>query len=456
MKLGERLIRMIGGELLTRLSESRTAFLTWPGRRQRIEHLGYSQLRQYYEQKPFVQRACELSTDFLFAGGFKFKTEDEDLAAALAKFFAEHDEELDQAGIDGALYGNVGLVLWWDEEQERLRLRTESAEGIKRIPRLLAPWETEGYRIRIELEEGAYEQTLTRKESVVKTGRTTTRQPNPYGLIPLVMIRERRRSEDENGVGVVTSPVAEVCDEYGELRASASEGESYHGSPVPWVRGIKDSSAFGELMEAGDWGPKQMLELTEKGEAGFLETKRGCEGAREQLKALFHSLIVETGIPEYVWGVHMESAQASTKEQRDAVQRHAARRRRFWSPRLIELARVAGVMMEYHGVLKGDGRPGTGDGADIAIEWGQVVEADKLADAQADQARVTAVEAAVQSELLSRKTGIAKTELVEDPEAERKLIEAEKAERLKDEGGGMNPGQETQGTPGTEETGAEG
>jgi len=437
MKLSERLIRMVGGELLQRISESRTMLLMWPGRRQRMEHLNYEQLRRYYEEKPFVQRACELSTDFLFSGGFEVKSPDPKVAEALARLFADHREELDQAGIDGALYGNTALVLEWDEEEERLRLRPEAPAGVRRIPRLLAPWKTEGYVIHIELEEGTFEQKLTLKESEIKTGRTKVTEPNPYGVLPIVLIRERRRSEDENGVGVITTPVAEICDEYGELRAASSEGESYHGAPVPWVRGVKDSKAFAEMMEAGDWGPKQMLELTEKGEAGFMETARGCEGAREQLKALFHGVIVETGIPEYVWGVHMESAQASTKEQRDAVQRHAARRRRYWTPRLVELSRAAVAMMSYHGVLsgaRGEGR-GAGDGVDIAIEWGPAVEADRLAEAQALQANVIAVEGAVQSELLSRKTGISKTGLVEDPEGEEKLIEAERAER--NEEGGM-------------------
>lgn len=437
MRIGERLIRMAGGELLQRISESRTMLLMWPGRRQRMEHLNYEQLRRYYEEKPFVQRACELSTDFLFAGGFKAKSPDPDVARALAQFFADHEEELDQAGIDGALYGNVGLVLEWDAEEERLRMRAEGPAGIKRIPRLLAPWKTEGYKIRIELEEGTFEQTLTLKESVIKAGRTVTHEANPYGLLPIVLVRERRRSEDENGVGVITTPMAEICDEYGELRAASSEGESYHGAPVPWVRGVKDSKAFADVMEAGDWGPKQMLELTEKGEAGFLETTRGCEGAREQLKALFHGVVVETGIPEYVWGVHMESAQASTKEQRDAIQRHAARRRRFWTPRLVELSRAAVAMMRWHGQLPGTQETsGTKGGADIAIEWGQAVEADRKAEAETLQARVTAIEAAYQSRLISRETAIgALSELVRDPEEERKRLKREDEERAAEEEG---------------------
>ena len=441
---------MIGGELLRKVTESMGYVISWPGRRHEVKHPDYAQLGRAYEEKPFVAQACDVSSAFLFAGGFRLKigdrgpgTEDgrteERRAEAeqeLNRFFAANQPALWQAAIDSALYRTAYLVLEYDAEREQVVMRVEPPDGIKAMPRKLAPWKSEGFKIRVELDEGTWEQTITERENVIKApGTAAVRTANPYGLVPVVEIAEKRRSGKSAGKGVITDQVYDLCDMYGELRASAFEGESYHGNPVPWVRGLKDSTAMRTAIEDGDWGSGQMIELTEKGEAGFLETSRGCEGAREQMKMTFYGIVAETGIPEYVWGVHMQSAQASTKEQKDAIERHANGRRMWWGPALCEAARIALRIMGYHGLTQMD------TDADIEVEWGPVIQPDAKAEAETKLVRVQAVEGLQAMGAISTDSSRRLfPEEIPNPEEEKAKVEAEREElsELRDEGRSQN------------------
>ena len=433
MTLGHR-IRVLGGELLQWVRESNTLLVLWPGRRHTIEHPDYAQLRAACRSKHFIQQACEKSSTLLWAGGFTVTGEDPEAAAALNRFWGQRTRALWEAGFGAALFGVGNLVFEFDRDEKRILVRSEDASAVRRVPEKLRPWKTKAMVVKVEMDEGTYEQRVDREMAVTRlNGKQTDAQPNPYGCIPIVQVVERA-AVAAGGVGVVNGPVFDVCDRYTEQMASSSDGEVMHSAPVPVLKGIKDSAGFRKAMEEGDWGPEQAIELTEKGEAGFLETKRGCEGGREQLKMLFYALVAESGIPEYLWGTHMKSAQASTKEQKKCAQDHAATRRLFWTDGLVEANRVVLAMLEVH-------LGKTFKTRETGIEWGPAVDADKKEDAETQTLKVNAVETARMGGLLSRESAMrALPDLVQDPEAELKAVKKEAAE-LADERG--EPGEET-------------
>lgn len=421
MALRER-IRELAGEVLRRVSETTsTKVVYFSGRRARLEHPDYEQLRQAYEQLPFIQRACELSTSFLFAGDVKLNSTDPRAREDLNEFIKRHGEMLFQLGQDAALYGLASIILWWDETEGRVRMRGEAPQGIKRVPRRLEPWVTEKFILKVDDDDGTVEQEISAKTVTTKVGNALSTVPNPYGFIPIVQVRERRRSGDAEGTGVITPAVYKHCEDYAELAAAAASSETYHGQPIPWVRGLKNSTAFATALADGSWGPSQMLELAQGGEVGFLETARGADGAREQLKILFHGIIVETGIPEYVWGVHMAAAQASTKEQRDAVVRHARQRRMAWDQALADVGRMALELMARH-----MGR--TYQDMGVTVEWGAVLEADPTAEAETLDRKAGALVSLRTAEVISAETARkALPEVVSDVAAEAKLVESDRA-----------------------------
>lgn len=415
------------GETLNRMTTALISLGAWfSGKKTSTEHLDYDQLDEAYRQYPFIRTIVKLSASMLLANGLDVRSEDEKAEEELNRFWSRNWGRLRKAARDGALYGDAYMVPYWDEERGQVRLGVRHPGQVQPILDTLNPDVVEEYEIVVQSSTGSeLRQTVTREKiTVKKNNREDPEHPderNPYGIIPVVRVTEDALSNEVYGTGDIDEVVYDFAEMYKDLILRAFDSESYHGAPVPCATGVNPKD-----LDEKELGTRKAL-ATENKDANFffLESKRGTEGAQGLLKMLYHALIGQSRTPEYLLGVHMNAAHASTKEQRVSIEMKTEERRDYWVEGIQDVNRVVLAMLEFHNGMRFSTK-------DTDVEWGPIFEKDKKEEAETDKAKSEALANQMECRITSRKTAIGMVH--EDAEGELEEIEKEEEESRKDEG----------------------
>lgn len=417
------------GESLKKVTEVIDFWRFFGGKTKSLEHDDYTILKKAYRQKKTVRTIINLSTSFLFANWFEVTCEDNDAEEFLNEFWVKNHRGLLQAGIESGLFGNTYLGFEFDPDKNSLIMKILHPDAIKPIHDKERPWLITGWRIKTKIESTTIEETITNKEWQILVNRKEKgilKGRNPYGILPIVHIAEICFSDELLGTGEIDAALYDLIEKYDRVLDKGVVTEEYHGSPIPIFKGIRDYSDLKQKLETEEtWKPGMGLFMPKDADAKFLESTRGVGNTIELLKKIFYNIIIQSETPEYLLGVHIPAAQASTKEQRAPVERKTERRRLVWTEGLQQANKIILQIEEYHNNKKFKVY-------DTEIEWGPVFERDKTEDAEVIEKKSKAVAMLRELEIIGDETARgALPEIIDDPEKEKERIEKEKKEREK-------------------------
>ncbi len=403
------------GETLQRLNINFWSMFRGSSQEQKI--LDYDALKRAYREKKIVRTIVHLSTAFLFSNWFKVISEDEEAAALLNDFWEKHQAHLMRAGDEGSLFGNAYIA--FELQDKNVRLKTLYPGMVRKIVDPFDLNKVIRYEIVAQVQDehgwtAEIKQIIDAKRyEIRKDGRTLQTGKNLFGLIPIVHIAENRLSNEVYGTGDIDEALYDLIEKYDSVLNAAVTSELYHGSPVPVFYGIRNIEAFKALLKDTEWGPDKPLLLPEGAEAKFLESTRPTGTAIDLLKLLFWNIVIQSETPEFILGVHMKSAQASTKEQYLPIEKKTEKRRLTWTQALVEANEI--ILRMYEKLGK---RWKT---YDTWIEWGEIFTKD-------EKTKIDSLMNLLGAGVISRKTIREKVpEYIDDPKEEERRIKDELA-----------------------------
>lgn len=412
------------GESLKKVTEVIQFWRYFSGKSKKLKRYDYDQLQEAYRTKKKVRTIVNVSASFLFANWFEVVCDDEDAQEYLNDFWKKHSLELSQAGIEGGLFGNTYLGFEYNNEEMSVIAKLLHPGSIKPIYDKEQPWRIIGWKIKVKIENTTIDEIITEKEwkiLVNRIERGELKGRNPYRMLPIVHIAEVCFSDELFGTGEIDEALFDLIEKYERVLENAVTTEEYHGSPIPIFKGIRDFKELKEKLQTkGEWKPGMGLFIPKDGDVSFLESKRTNSNTIELLKILFYNEIIQSGTPEYLLGVHIPSAQASTKEQRAPVERKTQRRRLVWTKALQKANKIILQMSEYHQNKKFKTYA-------TEIEWGPIFEKDKTEEAEVIEKKSKAISSLRELEIISDETARSSLpEVIDDPDKEKKRIEEQK------------------------------
>uniref|UniRef100_A0A7C6EBU6 Phage portal protein n=1 Tax=candidate division WOR-3 bacterium TaxID=2052148 RepID=A0A7C6EBU6_UNCW3 len=391
------------------------------GERKTIERYDEAQLKKAYRKMQFIGPIVDLINSFLFGNYFKVSSEDENAQKILQDFWDDNKALLLQAGIENSLFGNTYLA--FEYQEPNLLLKILSPQSVKKVLNPEKPWLIDGYEIKVTIEQKEIRQIITNQSfEFFVNGISQQKGDNPYGLIPIVHVTGTQFSDELFGTGDIDSGIYQLSERYEKILNKAVIIEDYHGAPIPVFQGVKDFSDLKTKLESEEPGkPGFGLYLPSKdSQVYFLESKRGTGNIIELLKLLYWGIVIQSRIPEYLFGVHIPEALASTREQRAPFENRINKRRLIWSVSLQEANKIILKMLEYH-----QGLSFVTD--KTKIDWGPIFEKNRTEEADILDKKTKAIALLKELGLISEQTALESlSELIINPNQEKERIEEEK------------------------------
>lgn len=412
------------GESLRKVTEFFDFWRFFGGKSKTLERYDYEELQKAFREKKKIRTIINVSASFLFANWFEIMCDDESAQEVLNDFWNRHRQELLQAGVEGGLFGNTYLGFEYNGDEESIMVKILHPGSVKPIFEKERPWIIHGWLIKTKIENIVIEETITEKEWKVLVNRKeqgNLHGKNPYGILPIVHVAEICFSNEFHGTGEIDEALYDLIEKYERVLEKGVTAEEYHGSPFPIFEGIKDFEELKKKMETtGTWKPGMGLFMPKGAKAYFLESQRTNSNMVELLKIIYYNEVIQSETPEYLFGVHMKAAHASTKEQRAPVERKTQRRRLVWDKVLQQANKILLQMEEYH-ANKSFKTYATD------IKWGPIFEANKVEDADILEKKSKAVSTLRELEIIGDESARrALPEIIDDPEKEKQRIEEQK------------------------------
>lgn len=185
----------------------------------------------------------------------------------------------------------------------------------------------------------------------VETGRKDTK----WDFIPIIHFKNDSDENEKYGRSEIEA-IEPFLKAYHDVMLHAMQGSKMHSTPRLKLKlkdvtgflknnfGITDIQKFykegGEINLDGH----EMVILSESDEADFIEAKSATGDAKELLKLLFFCIVDVSETPEFVFGVHTPSNQASVKEQMPVLIRNIEKKRESFTKNWQHLARIVLAM----------------------------------------------------------------------------------------------------------------
>lgn len=314
-----------------------------------------------------------------FMGIPEFAIDDKKAKETLENFVKEHRSKMTQTHRNALREGDC--FVWITREQERdnslypesktvLKYNIIPPESIKQIIRDPVTNDPIEYVILTETdwedEDGAKRKAkITQRISAghrkveiegdtppgIKAGDETT----PWDFIPIVHFKNE--SDESSAYGKSDLEVLEpFLKAYHDVFLHAIKGSKMHSTPRLKLKlkdvagflknnfGVTDPAKFAKEGGTIDLDGHELLLLSEDDDAEFVEARSSTGDAKELLKLLFYCIINAAEIPEFVFGVHTPSNQASVKEQMPVLIRTIGRKREQMTASWQRLARIVLAM----------------------------------------------------------------------------------------------------------------
>lgn len=267
-----------------------------------------------------------------------------------------------------------------------------------------------------DLQEYRYRQRITKTEVVTTIdgkapdGVESKQEPNTWGFIPIVHFRNEPDETELHGYSEL-EPIEPFLKAYNDVMIHAISGSKMHSTPKVAFK-LNDVKAFlqnnfpsaARDLQQGkpatiDMNGKDLFLLKSDEDAGFIECASAIGDTSTLLQFIFYCIIDTSEVPEFAFGVHISSSQASTKEQSPILCRRIDRKREQVESSWQMFARMALAMLSAT-----SGNRFASFAADVV--WDAVMDKDEQADAQTLYSVTQALTMAKGSNILSSESAV--------------------------------------------------
>lgn len=267
-----------------------------------------------------------------------------------------------------------------------------------------------------DLQEYRYRQRITKTEVVTTIdgkapeGIESKQEPNTWGFIPIIHFRNEPDETELHGYSEL-EPIEPFLKAYNDVMIHAISGSKMHSTPKVAFK-LNDVKAFlqnnfpnaARDLQQGkpatiDMNGKDLFLLKSDENAGFIECASAIGDTSTLLQFIFYCIIDTSEVPEFAFGVHISSSQASTKEQSPILCRRIDRKREQVESSWQMFARMALAMLSAT-----SGSRFASFAADVV--WDAVMDKDEQADAQTLYSVTQALTMAKGSNILSSESAV--------------------------------------------------
>ncbi|MFW5436573.1 phage portal protein [Paenibacillus apiarius] len=314
-----------------------------------------------------------------FMGVAEIKSSDEDAQERLQEFFKQNHSKVQQTQLNAIKEGDCFVWLTredndsplFPEERKRLVYNILPPDQVKKINRNPVTGEAIEYILESAhtwVDESGANRRATIKQRIsaeqrlieidgdqppgIEAGAT----PNPWGFIPIVHFKNEGDETAEFGKSDLES-VEPFLKVYHDVFLHAVQGSKMHSTPrlklklkdvAGFLRnnfGVNDPAEFAKKGGKIDLSGHEMLIFQGEEDADFIEAKSASGDATALLKFIFYCITSSSETPEFVFGVHMPSSLASTKEQMPVFIQKIERKRQAFTDSWKLLARMVLAMI---------------------------------------------------------------------------------------------------------------
>lgn len=181
--------------------------------------------------------------------------------------------------------------------------------------------------------------------------------PHSLGQCPVVIVTNNRKPGSVFGHSQFSN-VIPFMNVYHNVLIRGFEAQQYMGKPILMISGIPGQVAtwlkktfnidVGKTTQ--DAQKTQMMEFykqhkffafADQVKAEFIESKYPIGATAEIAKMAFNCIVMVSGVPEFMFGVAIESSNASVREQYVPLKARLKRKQREWEPTLRQVAKWA-------------------------------------------------------------------------------------------------------------------
>ncbi|BFH63918.1 phage portal protein [Paenibacillus azoreducens] len=313
-----------------------------------------------------------------FMGLPDIKSADQDAQTLLQEFFKANRSKMQRTHLNAIREADCYVWLTrednpsplYPEEHKRLVYNIIPPEQVKRIN--LNPLTGEPVEYILEATHTWEDETGANRRAVIKQRISATRRKieiegdkppdleegetsNPWGFIPIVHFKNEADETMAFGKSDLES-VEPFFKVYHDVFLHAIQGSKMHSTPrlklklkdvAAFLRnnfGVDDPAKFAKDGGTINLNGHEMLIFQTDEDADFIEAKSATGDATELLKFVFYCISSASETPEFVFGVHMPSSLASTKEQMPVFIQKIERKRMAFTDNWKLLARMVLAM----------------------------------------------------------------------------------------------------------------
>lgn len=178
---------------------------------------------------------------------------------------------------------------------------------------------------------------------------------NPWGFIPIVQFSNEKDASAANGRSDLES-IEPFIKAYHDVMIHAIQGSKNHSTPRLKLKlkdvagffrnnfGVEDPVEFAKKGGTIQLEGKELLIVAPEEDAEYIEVRSSTGDAQILLKLLFYCIVDVSETPEFAFGTHTPSSQASVKEQMPVLIRRVARKREQFTDSWKLLARMVLAM----------------------------------------------------------------------------------------------------------------
>lgn len=265
-------------------------------------------------------------------------------------------------------------------------------------------------------QEYKYRQRITKSEVITTIegnapeGVESTREANPWGFIPIVHFKNEPDETELHGYSEL-EPIEPFLKAYHDVMIHAISGSKMHSTPKVAFKlnDVKQflQNNFPDALKAIADGREATIDMNGKDlflikadeEAKFIECNSAIGDTSTLLEFIFYCIIDTSEVPEFAFGVHIASSQASTKEQSPILCRRIDRKREQVEESWQLFARMALAMLSS---TTGTRFPSFA----TDVTWEAVMDKDEQADAQTLYNVTQALTMAMGSNIISAESAV--------------------------------------------------
>ena len=254
------------------------------------------------------------------------------------------------------------------------------------------------------------QEIITTVEGNAPEGVASKTEVNTWGFIPIVHFKNEPDETELHGYSEL-EPIEPFLKAYHDVMIHAISGSKIHSTPKIKLK-LKDVSKFLQNnfpqaykdLKTGkqtniDIQYKDILLMEAEDDAEYIECSSAIGDTATLLQFLFYCIIDTSEVPEFAFGVHISSAQASTKEQSPILIRRIERKREQVEKSWLLFARMALSMLSTINGVKFNS-------FSTEIKWDAVMDKDQQADAQTLQTVTQALSTALDSNIISLQSAV--------------------------------------------------